>query len=232
MKLLALETSVTAATVALHDGALTTELAVDASASGPSGSVLVCVDRLMASAGVQLADLDGIVVGSGPGSFTGVRVACAVAQGLGVAAGVPVIPVLSIDALASTCAGDFVLALLDARMEEVYWAIYGPAAEGLSRIGDVLCTTPERISLPDSPHEWRVCGSGIARYRTVLPGEVTSRIAGEPGASDPTAGMLIRYFLDRASQLPGVDAAALAPHYVRNKVALTTRERNALKAGQ
>jgi tRNA threonylcarbamoyladenosine biosynthesis protein TsaB len=120
--ILAVETSTELASVALlvQDRLLVRDTA---SVQTHSQSLLPMVQSLLAEAGIRLADCDAIAFGAGPGSFTGVRTACGVVQGLAFGAGLPVAPVGTLDAMAEACrektgAGD-VLCLLDARMGEV-----------------------------------------------------------------------------------------------------------------
>ena len=131
MKLLAIETSSAQGSVALFDGETTTERAI-ATAREQTALVLPHANALLADAGLALRDLDAIVFGRGPGSFTGLRIATAIAQGLAMAGGLPVIGVSSLEALARRAHREFAAALgvdemlvcVDARMQEVYFAHY------------------------------------------------------------------------------------------------------------
>src|SRR5690606_26591767 len=93
--------------------------------------LLPMVDQLLQQARLQRTDLSAIAFGQGPGGFTGLRVACGVAQGMAFALGLPVIPVVSLHAAAVRADGDEPMRVVvqDARMSEVYAAVYGKAIE-------------------------------------------------------------------------------------------------------
>src|SRR5450830_1545003 len=125
--ILALETSSELASCALlRDGRLTRRASNGVRTH--SQSILPMVQELLSEAGIALADCDAIAFGAGPGSFTGVRTACGVAQGLAYGANLPVLPLVTLEAMAEACRAATgaveVLAVLDARMSEVYWAQY------------------------------------------------------------------------------------------------------------
>src|SRR4051812_42465314 len=125
--ILAIETSTELASAALLRG----DRMLSREASGVqnhSQAILPMVQSLLAEAGIALTECDAIAFGAGPGSFTGVCTACGVVQGLAFGAGLPAIPVVTLQAMAQSCrdvcGADDVLAVLDARMGEVYWAQY------------------------------------------------------------------------------------------------------------
>src|SRR5690242_17865920 len=127
MRVLSFDTSTEWLTVAVGDGA---SWATHRERAGAANSerILPAVDALLAQAGWQLADLNGIAFGAGPGAFTGIRIACSVAQGLALGADLPVVPIPTLQALAQQAWRDHaatrVFACLDARMREVYLAFY------------------------------------------------------------------------------------------------------------
>src|SRR5438552_15269054 len=131
MKLLALDTAGELCSVALFDGAVWHERSIVAGQSH-SQHVLPMVQECLAHAALRLQDLDGIAFGAGPGAFTGVRIACGVAQGLAFGANLPVVPVPTLLALAQHAWREHqatnVFACLDARMREVYVAFYAREA--------------------------------------------------------------------------------------------------------
>src|SRR5579859_2062514 len=127
MKILALDTAATASSVALLTDAGLQQSRMEAERA-QAETLLPMVEALLAGAQLKLADLDAIAFGRGPGAFTGLRVAASVAQGLAYGAGLPVVPVSDLAALAAAAARlhkvERILACLDARMHEVYWAAY------------------------------------------------------------------------------------------------------------
>ena len=146
MRLLALDTSTECCSVALSlDGDI--RLRSQLTERSHAELVLPMVEGLLAEAGLKLADLDGLAFGRGPGAFTGLRIAAGVVQGLALGAGLVVAPVSSLAAVAEQIAaalGELVLICNDARMGEVYWAVYQRMADG-----SLMAITPERVSPPD-----------------------------------------------------------------------------------
>src|SRR3972149_2527871 len=123
MNILALDTSTEYCSAALWRDGGVHERAVRAGQSH-SEILIGMVDAVMAEGGTQLARLDGIAYGQGPGSFTGLRIACAVAQGLAFAAEIPLAGVGTLQAVAMSCGAARVVCCLDARMQEIYHAAY------------------------------------------------------------------------------------------------------------
>lgn len=222
MLILALETSTDFGSCALwRDGTLSERICP---AGKPhSETLLPLVRELLAEAGVTVGQLDGIAFGVGPGAFTGLRVACGAAQGLAVAADVPLLPVTSLETLAAQSGAERVLALLDARMGEVYSAAYVRTGDVHVLQGEIRVSSPEAVALPEGPG-WLACGNGIAAYPALLERLTAAAI---PVRADllPTAAAVARLAAPRALRGEGVDAALAAPLYVRDKVAKTVAER-------
>ncbi len=171
MKILSLDTTEQACSAAL----LLDDEVVERFEVAPrrhSRLLLPMIESLLAEADLALAGLDALAFARGPGSFTGVRIATAVAQGLAVAAEVPLVPVSSLLALAQGAArehgADRVLALLDARMQEVYALACVRGEEGLMQplAGEQVCS-PQAVDLPGDG-DWRFAGSGAEAYDEVL----------------------------------------------------------------
>jgi tRNA threonylcarbamoyladenosine biosynthesis protein TsaB len=165
--------------------------------------------------GSELQQLDAVAFGAGPGAFTGLRIACGIAQGLALARGLPVLGVSTLEALAEESGAPRVLACLDARMREVYYAALEKRAGRWHEVVPVQCVAPEAVAIPEG--EWLGCGSGFSIYgnlglRRVLP-EV-----------HPSAVAVARLAAPRLAAGEGVDAALAAPVYVREKVAFTKAE--------
>lgn len=223
MKLLALESSTDLFTAALYlDGRIVER----EGAGGISHSeiALPLVQALLDGEGVSLSDLDGIAFGAGPGAFTGLRLACSVAQGLAVGAGLPVLGIVSLEALALASGDGAVYACLDARMNEVYCAAYRVAGETVATVIAPVVAAPGQVPVP--PGEgWLGCGSGFAAYGAALAARLGPAIGCVDAQARPRAAALLRLAAARFMRGEGEDAALATPLYVRDKVAMTTRER-------
>jgi tRNA threonylcarbamoyladenosine biosynthesis protein TsaB len=240
MKLLAFDTStdVMSIAVARDDGAAA-GLWQQQGAGGPKAStgLIAGVLELMRQSGMELRELDAICFGCGPGSFTGLRTACAVAQGLAFGAGVPVLPVNSLLAVAEAARhhalaelpGVQLTALLDARMDEIYCATFTYANAAWAELQGAHVLRPEAVALPPSVLPQAVAGNAFAVYgaRLVgLPSDVPRMDA------LPLATALLRLAPQLLAAGRAVPAAQALPTYIRDKVAQTTAERAAIKAAQ
>ena len=224
-RLLAVDTSTEVLSIAVLDEGRVLEHTGPGGAQA-SAALVPAIMGLLAQAGLRLAQLDAIAFGQGPGSFTGLRTACAVAQGLGFGAGVPLLPVNTLLAVAEDARHrqgvQQVVAVLDARMDEVYAAPFDftTAASGASAAQPVLLR-PEAVTVPPG---WAIAGNAFNAYDARLP-QGPQRIE-----ALPTAAAMLRL-------APGLLSAGLAvapemamPLYIRDKVAQTTAEREAAKA--
>jgi tRNA threonylcarbamoyladenosine biosynthesis protein TsaB len=223
VKLLALESSTELLTAALFlDGRIVER----ESPRGVSHSeiVLPLVRALLDEQGVMLADLDVIAFGAGPGAFTGLRLACSVAQGLAVGAGLPVIGVGSLEALALGEGDGLIYACTDARMNEAYCAAFRVRGEGVETVLGPVVAVPEVTPLPPG-QGWLGCGSGFAAYGDRLRLRLGGCLAAIHDQARPRAGAVARLAALRFARGQADDAALAAPLYVRDKVALTTQER-------
>lgn len=250
--LLALETSTEFCSVALliSDasaplGAGADRLWVRHEATGAVSStrVLPAVRELFDEARVPLADCNAVAFGAGPGSFTGLRTATGVAQGLAFGLDVPVVPISTLlvcaeHARARDPSADRVLVALDARMEEVYWAEYawqaGDAAGVDSGDGEwrvvaaPSLAAPAGVGLPDGP--FVLAGNAAAAFGEKL--AVAARARAIDGDALPHAGPLATAALRAYRAGRTVRAEQASPDYVRDKVAQTTAERLAAAAGR
>ncbi len=223
VKLLAFEASTRRLSVALWcDGALT-EKSADVP-NGGSERLLPWAGELLAGAGLSLQQLDGIAFGAGPGGFTGLRLACGVAQGLAFGLDVPVVPVGSLAALALANGDGKVLACLDARMNEVYVAAYVVAGESVEEIMAPKVGAGGTAPFPDGAG-WRGVGDGFGVWGEILLQRLGDRLSGVDAALYPTAAAVARLAAPLLARGAGVAAAAAVPLYIRDKVALTTAER-------
>lgn len=226
MRILALETSTEFCSVALwQDGDVraTSELV------GQKHSELLLnqLDALLREAGVRVADLDGIAFGKGPGSFTGVRIACGVTQGLALGADLPVVGVCTLLALAQATGKSRVIAALDARMGEIYHAAYQWQDGAWLEISAPCLCKAETAPLV-AGDGWFGAGSGFAAYAEALAARYAGQLDGVDVLAVPQAAAIAVLGAAEFLAGQGVDAALAQPLYLRDKVALKTAERVAL----
>jgi tRNA threonylcarbamoyladenosine biosynthesis protein TsaB len=227
MRVLALDTATEACSVALLNGEEWIGRSAERGLSH-APQILGMVEAVLAEAEVSLSMLDGIAASIGPGAFTGVRIGVAVAQGLAFGAGLRVVPVSTLEALACQAirgGAGRALACLDARMGEVYWGCFtahlarGLAAGSTARVGP-----PEGVALPASGEIFRGIGRGFAAYPQLA---ALPRLELAPGDSRalPNAREFAALGALRLRLGEGIDPADLNPLYLRDKVALTEAER-------
>lgn len=197
---------------------------------GPGGArasaeLIPAIERLLAEAGLALRDLDAIAFGRGPGSFTGLRTACAVAQGLGFGAGVPVLPLDTLLAVAEEAhartGAASIVAVLDARMGEVYAASYRRVGGAWETVAEPALLAPAAVVVPAG---WALAGNAL---------ELVGDAVGADGPripALPTAAALLRLAAAALAAGPAGPAAEALPLYLRDKVAQTTEERAAERA--
>ena len=219
--IIAIETSTELASVALlRNGSVSKRQS--SGAQTHSMTVLAMLQDLMQQAGITLSQCDALAFGMGPGSFTGVRTACGLAQGLAFGAAIPVVPVVTLLAIADAArrdgAGDNIVSILDARMGEVYWAQYCFQGEWEVVIAPTL-SKPSALRPEGLVH---ACGNGLAAYADdfLQLGDMPRHAAIAPHATD--IAQLAVSAVNRGEMLHARDAQ---PLYLRNKVALTTVER-------
>ncbi|MBM3115377.1 tRNA (adenosine(37)-N6)-threonylcarbamoyltransferase complex dimerization subunit type 1 TsaB [Jeongeupia naejangsanensis] len=225
MAYLALDTSTEHLSLALsHDGAV---IAHDWHVGQRHAEqTLPRLEALLAEAGVARADLQGVAFGMGPGSFTGLRIGCGIAQGLGFGLGIPVIGVSTLEALAQGTNADKVFACLDARMQQVYVACYLRTDAGWQEVGEALVCNPDAVPVPDDKG-WIGAGSGFAAYGDILSARLGDRLAGTEADRFPLARDVLALALPRFAAGLGRPAHEATLVYLRDKVALKTHERPA-----
>jgi len=239
LRMLAIDTSTEACSAALlwSDGEVRQRFIV--TERGHADLILPMIDELLAEAGCKLKDLDGLAFGRGPGSFTGLRIAAGVIQGLAYGAGLRVAPVSSLAAVAflatsptsctsapsapSAPSSDGILVCNDARMNEVYWGCYRfdpddpcvPIVLATEAVGPADRVQP-------APAVTRFAGNGIARY-PALQARLESAGLGYCEGVYPRADAIARIGERMLQQGEGVDAAEALPVYIRDEVARPAR---------
>ena len=223
MKLLALDTSTAACTVAvLYGDALAerTELG-----TGHSERILEMVRDVLAEAGAALSQLDAIALGRGPGLFTGLRIGAGVAQGLAFGVDIPVVPVSSLAALAQGQGDAGVLAAFDARMHQVYFGAYRREANGIvTLVGSEQVAAPGAVAIPPDS-DWVGAGSGWDQYHAELRARLGARVVEWRRGAHPHARDVAR--LGAAAFKAGASVAAeqALPVYLRDEVAVKPAKR-------
>ncbi len=209
----------------------------EATGAVSSMRLLPAVRELFDAAGLELADCAAIAFGAGPGSFTGLRTATGVAQGLAFGLGVPVVPVSTLAACAEAARLNApalpprVLVALDARMDEVYWADY--AFDPADPKGDWQTLQPASLNalaalpLPDVP--FALAGNAADAFGDCLPALAAATHVDRGALPNALPVALIGLRAWRAGKAVAPEFAA--PDYVRNKVAQTTAERIQAKQG-
>ncbi|GAB3515217.1 tRNA (adenosine(37)-N6)-threonylcarbamoyltransferase complex dimerization subunit type 1 TsaB [Pseudoxanthomonas daejeonensis] len=235
MKLLAFETATEACSVALYlDGQVRERFEI--APRRHAELALPWADALLAEAGVARTQLDAIAVGRGPGAFTGVRLAIALAQGVALALDRPVVPVSTLAVLAAgaAVAGPArILATIDARMGEVYAGAFLREGDGLAALDVERVLAPGAVELPaDDGGEWQGVGTGFAAADGLLAQRLQSRLAAVDAAALPRAADLARLAAAAFARGEAVAAERAEPAYLRDNVALTLVEQQALRASR
>ncbi|HNQ03490.1 MAG TPA: tRNA (adenosine(37)-N6)-threonylcarbamoyltransferase complex dimerization subunit type 1 TsaB [Thiobacillaceae bacterium] len=226
MRLIAFDTATEWCTAALWlDGALHWR---EARAGQRHSDLLVpMIMDLLAEAGLKLGQLDGLAYGMGPGSFTGLRIACGVAQGLALGSDLRVVGVSTLEALAQEAwnqrRADRVLACLDARMQEVYAGLYRRQDEGwLCQAGPLVCA-PQDLPAPPAAG-YTGAGPGFLAHAGMTSAWPVPLLA-VAGELIPHARAIAHLAVPRLARGEGLPAEAAEPLYIRDKVALKIRER-------
>ncbi|MBI1174573.1 MAG: tRNA (adenosine(37)-N6)-threonylcarbamoyltransferase complex dimerization subunit type 1 TsaB [Sideroxydans sp.] len=223
MRVLAVETSTEYCSVALWQEGMVLDRC-ERVGQKHSEVLMAMLDDMLREAGVKLAGMTGIAFGAGPGSFTGVRIACGVAQGLALGADLPVLGVCTLQALAQASGRDKVVAALDARMAEVYHAAYE------RRDGAWFAVSEPSLCLPqDAPlvagGGWFGAGSGFVAHGAQLRERYAANIVDIDEQVVPQAVAIAQLAAAQFAAGRGMDAAEALPLYLRDKVALKTSER-------
>ena len=222
IKLLTIETSTEACSVALYSNGETSEF-YEYAPMRHAELLLPAIQSLLDAAGLPLASLDAIAFGRGPGSFTSLRIGIGVVQGLAWGAGLPVVPVSSLAAVAqaaiavTTAEVSTICVAMDARMQEVYTANFQRGGDGfvIAPSEEQVCS-PGLVSVPeDGP--FIAAGNGFDRFEELRP--LASRASECHPDIWPRAGMICKLALKWLESNEPLTAGLAQPVYVRNNVA-------------
>lgn len=228
VNILALDTSTEACSCALAlDGEIHEDFAVIPRQHAQS--ILPMIRSLLAIHGLGFSDLDAIAWGRGPGSFTGLRIAAGVTQGIAFASSLPVVPVSTLAALAlqhhERCGDTNILSCIDARIDEVYWAAYQVRNGEPELVGEEQLTAPEQLPVDFlrqafSQGVMAVAGNGLA-YKARFPDAIQSLIGNQTPDLLPRAAAIARLAIGAFTRGCVVSADAAQPLYLRDKVTHT-----------
>jgi tRNA threonylcarbamoyladenosine biosynthesis protein TsaB len=223
MKLLAFDASTAFLSIALQiDEQLET---VDIQA-GQAASQLILpqIQVLLDKAQLNLSDLDGIAFGAGPGSFTGVRIACGVAQGLAFGANLPVVGINVLMALAEASGAERVIAASDARMGEMYHAVYIRKDGDWCEVQAAGVYKPQEVPTVEGG-DWVGVGTAWTVYSESLHEQYQQQVVKTLPEMTPKAEAILRLAMPIFARGEAVCASDAKPIYIRNRVALTSKER-------
>ncbi|TDK20480.1 tRNA (adenosine(37)-N6)-threonylcarbamoyltransferase complex dimerization subunit type 1 TsaB [Luteimonas aestuarii] len=231
MKLLAFETATEACSVAVWiDGEVHERFEV--APRRHAELALPWAEALLADAGIARAQLDAIAVGRGPGAFTGVRLAIALAQGIALALDRPVVPVSTLAVLAMHAPAGKVLAAIDARMGEVYAGLFSRDGEGVATMGPESVSPPDAGVLPGDDPGWHGVGTGFGAVEGALRDALAPRLASVQATALPRASHLAHLASAAFARGEAVAPERLEPAYLRDNVALTLEQQAALRAAR
>ena len=185
--------------------------------------VLPMLEQLFKRTRLGMQDLDAVAFGAGPGAFTGLRIACGVAQGLAFARGLPVIGICTLEATAEESGATRAFVALDARMHEVYCAAFEKRGMLWHAVLPARCTAPDAVEIPPGDG-WLGCGNGFAEYAARIEPRLKGVLVRIAPDVHPSAVAVARLAAPRLAAGEGVDAAHASPRYIRDKVALTSME--------
>lgn len=221
--LLALEFSTDKGSVALfREGQVLAEVVDDQ--SSPSARIWSLIETLLVNSGQDWSQIGAIAYGAGPGAFTGVRLSCGLAQGLGLTLGVPLLPVSTLESLLPLITVPRVVIALDARMNQVYLAAYEQQnGNWISAVTPQLCTLDTLPDLPD--HPWWGAGSGAEMWSEELATRWSPQWQSTLPHRFPRAAQIAQLAFVQWQNHQGIAASSAQPVYLRQRVALTRAER-------
>jgi len=231
MKILAIDTATEACSAALtieggpSDSGIISEYQL--APREHSRLILKMIDRLLSQAGITVAELDAIAFGRGPGSFMGLRIAAGVVQGIAFAHDTPVIPVSTLKTIAQRAyeltGNKNVLAAIDARMDEVYWAKYSLTGKQWVLDGEERVVSPDKLHLAEvlvgQDNKWVGAGTGWASYADRLLPDDNLNLLATLDDCFPSAEVIAKLAIEELKTDNTVSAAEAIPVYLRNDVA-------------
>ncbi len=223
MRLLAIDTVTEACSAALSiDGEIVSRF--ELARNRHSSRLLPMIEELLAEGGIGLRQLEAVAFDRGPGSFTGLRIGAGVAQGIAFSASVPVIGVSSLEILAAANPAPLVLPAIDARMGQVYWAVYacGDGESPMRQLSVERLDDPAAVTAAGAPMRDRVLavGSGWDQYGETLHTALGAATVEQRHGCLPDAGTLARVAVARIARSGGGGAEDAVPVYLRDDVAV------------
>ena len=227
MRLLAFETSTEACSVAVYvDGRVLERFEI--APRRHTELALLWAEALLAEAGVARSQLDAIAVGRGPGAFTGVRLAIALAQGVALGLDLPVLPVSTLAVLAMQAGGERRISAIDARMGEVYLGTFARQGEGLLALSEETVVRPDVAVIP-AGDGWHGAGTGFGAADGALQLRLQGRLATVDAQALPRAADVARLAAPVFAAGGGIAPERAEPAYLRNDVALTLAQQRAAR---
>ena len=239
MKLLAFETATEACSVALYvDGHIIARHEV--APRKHAEYALPWAEALLAEAGIKRSQLDAIAISRGPGAFTGVRLAIAIAQGIALALDKPMVVMSTLQVIAASVppanAGEGkkqrILAAIDARMGEVYVGAFERNGDALLALSNETVCAPQAVTLPDDLGGWHAVGTGFSAVDGALALHLGSQLTSIDASVLPHAADVARLAVAAYARGEAVAPERVEPAYLRNNVALTLEEQKALRASR
>lgn len=241
MKLLAFETATEACSVALHvDGQVRERFEI--APRRHAELALPWAQALLEEAGIARTELDAIALSRGPGAFTGVRLAIALAQGIALAIDRPIIPVSTLKVVAASLVLPYgsepaggrqhILAAIDARMGEVYSGAFVREGADLLPLSRETVSAPDAVQLPDGDQRWHGAGTGFAASDSALQAHLQPRLASVDAQVLPHASDLAQLASLAFKRGEAIAPERVEPAYLRDNVALTLAEQQALRSSK
>lgn len=234
MKILAIDTATEACSAALYiDGVITEQFQI--APREHTQLILSMIETLLEQSEIKVGQLDALAFGRGPGSFTGVRIATGIIQGLAFACDLPVVPVSTLAALAQQAYDqhqhEFVLTAIDARMGEIYWACYAKNQNNMMSLSSEECvSSAESVVLTNAlTQQWCGAGSGWGTYNEALKRVTGNQVTAIYADDLPSSSSIVKLAVDAFQRGETVKAAEALPVYLRNDVAKKKGEQSKKK---